>query len=156
MKRILSLISTALLLVIVFAVPVSAVIYTKSFTSYFMEDFSREVVVDGATIATFVFDKGPPDSVIARMYMGEGCTTGRTFVQINCDGIDIRTASSSEIEYNRITCVATLVRGSYTSKTNHYAIRECNGVITGWDYYHTSPTHTLDSILDPSNASEVE
>ena len=156
MKRFMGLISTVLLLVIVFAVPVSAYVHTSEETCYFMESFKQDIYSDGQLAARFQFTKGFPDGVLAGLYLCEECTTGRTFVQISCDNIEIRTASSHQIVDNIITCGTSFTHAPYTSKTNHYAIRECNGIILGWDCYHISPTHSLDSVLDPSDASEVE
>ena len=156
MKRILSLISTALLLVIVFAVPVSAVIYTSEEYYDFRNSFTEIIQLDGNVVAIFSFLRGPFDGVAASLYMGEGCTSGRTFVQISCNGGEIRTASSHQIEDNQITCGAGLTNRSYTTKTNHYAARECNGVATIWDYYRIDPNHDANSVLDTKPSGDIK
>lgn len=153
MKRILSLISTALLLVIVFAVPVSAVVYTERITYEFRENFFEDVHnehPDGNGTVLFSYVSGI-NSADVQMFMREGCTTGRTFISMYCNNCEIRTASSHDINNQYISC-GTGLTSPYTTKTNHYAIREYNGVTTGWDYYHTSIEHDMSYCDAPRSA----
>ena len=155
MKRFLSMIVTVLLVVMVFSVPVSAVVHTHEITYYFTDHFFREVQTDGNGSVLIAFLRGPFDSAAVNMYMREGCTIGRTFVQIFCNGGEIRSASSHDIVDNNIFCGVGLTDRPYTTKTNHYATREYNGVATAWDYSLVAPTHDINSVLDTTPSTDV-
>lgn len=155
MKHFLAFLSTVLLVAIVFAMPVSAVVHTCEISFDFTDYFIEDVQTDGNGTVLFWFIRGPFDSATVNMYMREGCTIGRTFVQIFCNGGEIRSASSHDIVDNVISCAAGLTDRVYTTKTNFYATREYNGVATAWDYSLVAPTHDINSLLDTTPSTDV-
>lgn len=140
-KRILSLISTALLLVIVFAVPVSAVIY-REYPENFIDNFCETLQMGNGWVI-FEFWRGPMDGAYVTMSVEEGCTGGRTFVAIYCHGYEIRTASSHEVEGAQISCGADLMEQPFTTKTNFYAAKEYDGTSMIRDYYYVASNHNI-------------
>ena len=153
MKRFMCLLSTLVLLIVVFAVPVSSVVYTERITYEFMESFWKDVHNEhpdgnGTVLFSYISEF---DTADVQMFMREGCTTGRTFISMYCNNCEMRTASSHNID-NQYISYGTGLTSPYTTKINHYAIREYNGVATGWDYYHTSIEHDMDYCNPPRSA----
>lgn len=141
MKRLISLFIVMFVLIGCLLVTASATVYTEVFDYSFVNDYETFRSDRNGSI-DFLFNTGffgSSPSAYSGMDMPSG-GIGRVFVFIACQDYEARSANSSEVVNNYVSCSIGL-DSSYATKTQHIATRSANGITNGWDYTYVSDIH---------------